>query len=521
MVKQNSKELSLLWYDYETWGANPQRDHIAQFAAIRTDLDLNPISDPIDILCKPSIDTVIDPEAVTITGLSPLKLTETGLNEWDFAQQIHTHMSLSGTCTTGYNTIRFDDECTRYLFYRNLIDPYAREWKNGNSRWDILDVVRMTHALRPEGIKWPVHENGSPSFKLEHLTKANGVAHENAHDAVSDVKATIAIAKLIKDHQPKLFDYAFALRSKHEVRKHIDVEGRRPHLHFTGKIPAIEHCMGIEVPLMVHPDRANEIIVIDIREDPSWVLDHSADQLREWLYSKTEDMPEGISRPPFKTIHINRSPMVAPMSLLDDEAANRLGVEIELINAHRNTVDQHPEILKLALDVFTSTQEYAIPEDNEHALYSGFIDDHDRNLLNKMAAGKIAKENWLNESHLLHDNRLPDIIYNVLARNFPDSLTQAQLDQWYQKRQPALISTTMGQAISLEDAIAKATQLISDFPENLALVDTKTYLSGLLEHWFVTKQSNKPAIIEPELATDEVPSVANEQHDINDQMDLF
>ena len=285
MSNNTPTEPTLLWYDYETWGANPARDRLAQFAAIRTDLNLNPIEEPINLLCKPACDTIIDPEAVAITGLSPLTLATEGMNEWDFANEIEQHFSKPGTCTTGYNTIRFDDECTRFLFYRNLIDPYAREWKNGNSRWDLLDVMRMAHALRPEGIEWPTHEDGSPSFKLEHLTAANGLSHEQAHDAVSDVKATIALARLLKQHHPKLFDYAFTLRSKHQVRKHIDLSERTPHLHFTGKIAAKAFCMGIEVPLLTHPDRANEVIVIDIREDPSWLLDHDAQTLRNWLYS--------------------------------------------------------------------------------------------------------------------------------------------------------------------------------------------------------------------------------------------
>ncbi len=158
--QQNRHELSFLWYDYETWGANPQQDRIAQFAAIRTDLDLNVIAEPIDLYCQPAIDTVINAEAVSITGLSPLELKEKGLKEWDFAQQVQNHMSFPGTCTSGYNTLRFDDECTRFLLYRNLFDPYEREWKNNNSRWDLLDVVRMTKALRPEGIQWPLREDG-------------------------------------------------------------------------------------------------------------------------------------------------------------------------------------------------------------------------------------------------------------------------------------------------------------------------------------------------------------------------
>ncbi|TCS41607.1 exodeoxyribonuclease I [Reinekea marinisedimentorum] len=514
---------TLLWYDYETWGANPMRDRLAQFAAVRTDMDLNPVGEPVDLLCKPAVDTLIDPEAVTITGLSPLQLSEAGLTEWQFAEQIHEQMSESGTCTVGYNSIRFDDECTRYLFYRNLYDPYAREWKNGNSRWDIMDMVRMTKALRPEGIEWPVKEDGSPSFKLEHLTAANGIAHEQAHDAVSDVKATIAMAKLIKDKQPKLYDYAFSLRQKREVLKHLDTMHHTPHLHFTGKVPALEHCMGIEMPLMIHPDRNNEVIVIDIRKDPRWLLEHNADQLREWLFTATDQLPEGIERPPFKTIHINRSPMVAPMSLLDEPVAERLGINLNDIATHRQWVDQHPDILKLALDIFTASRELTEPTDPEHALYSGFIDDHDRALLNKMQKQKIAKEHWLNETHNLHDSRLPELVESILARHFPDALSDEDLNEWQKRRLHYLTEPDNAQALTPEAALKKAEELLKADPENTALAETQQYLQNFYDYWFVTvraKFDTNPA--EPKPNSDNIHTETEEDSGIlSDQLDLF
>jgi len=522
MWKQQSTNITLLWYDYETWGTSPSRDRLAQFAAIRTDLDLNPIAEPIDIFCKPALDTVIDGGSVAITGLSPITLQEQGLSEWDFAHQIHTHMSQPGTCTVGYNSIRFDDECTRYMFYRNLLDPYAREWKNGNSRWDILDVVRMTKALRPDGFVWPKKEDGSDSFKLEQLTAVNGIVHEKAHDAVSDVKATIAMAKLIKQKQPKLFDFAFQLRSKHEVRAHINIEQRTPHLHFSGKIPAVEHCMGVEIPLMAHPDRNNEIIVIDIRKDPTWLLQHDSDTLRKWLYSKTDDLPEGATRPPFKTIHINKSPMIAPMSLLDDPTAERLGVNLETIAKHRAIVEKHREFSKLALDIFTSPDQREPPIDPEHALYSGFIDDHDRNILNSFVADKVAKDKWLDETHALHDDRLPEMIENVLARNFPEKLTDMQLNDWKLRRKDYLTSENTGQALTVEAALQKIEALIKESPDNAAFADTLLYLNQLNHNWFSTEGSTgSDERLAGNLTEQPVSEASDPKPDLNDQLDLF
>ena len=521
MQTPQSGDMTLLWYDYETWGANPQRDRLAQFAAVRTDLELNPIGSPIDLLCQPALDTLVDADAVAITGLSPLDLAARGLSEWDFAQQIHQHLSLSGTCSVGYNSIRFDDECTRYLLYRNMLDPYAREWKNGNARWDLLDVVRLTHALRPDGINWPTRDDGTPSFKLEHLSAANGLAHAKAHDAVSDVLATIALAKLIKQRQPKLYDYAFSLRSKHRVRQHIDIEGRQPHLHFSGKIPALEHCMGIEIPLMMHPERNNEVIVIDIRNDPSWLLAHDAQTLKTWLYSKAADLPEGATRPPFKTVHLNRSPMIASMTLLDATTAERLDVDLVRIQAHQAIVEAHPELRALALAVFTDQDRREPPADPEHALYSGFIDDHDRNLLNRMASDRIHKERWLDETHLLHDDRLPPLVESVLARNFPSALSDAQFAAWKDSRLGVLEDPDRGQALSISSALERVAAKLLDSPEHAALLDTQAYLLQRQSYWF----GAAPLTTHKASVEDSAPPAESEtdapDSNLNDQMDLF
>ncbi|WP_320827510.1 exodeoxyribonuclease I [Reinekea sp.] len=521
MQTPKSSEMTLLWYDYETWGANPQRDRLAQFAAVRTDLDLNPIGAPIDLLCQPALDTLVDADAVAITGLSPLDLSERGLSEWHFAEQIHEHLSLSGTCSVGYNSIRFDDECTRYLLYRNLLDPYAREWKNGNARWDLLDVVRMTHALRPDGIQWPVREDGNPSFKLEHLSAANGLAHAKAHDAVSDVLATIALAKLIKDRQPKLYDYAFSLRSKHRVRQHIDIEGRQPHLHFSGKIPAVEHCMGIEIPLMMHPERTNEVIVIDIRADPSWLLAHDAQTLKAWLYSKAADLPEGATRPPLKTVHLNRSPMIASMALLDASTADRLGVDLPNIRAHQAVVEAHPELRALALAVFTDPDRREPSSDPEHALYAGFIDDHDRNLLNRMASDRIAKDRWLDETHLLHDDRLPPLVTNVLARNFPHALTDAQFAAWQSGRRAVLNDPERGQPLSIAAALERVDARLLDAPDQTALLDTRQYLLQRQAYWFGPDPETTNTAPLGNSASSARSEADQPPTNLNDQMDLF
>ncbi|HCS27478.1 MAG TPA: exodeoxyribonuclease I, partial [Spongiibacteraceae bacterium] len=226
------------WHDYETWGADPSRDRASQFAGVRTDADLNIVGEPLVIYNRPTPDMVPQPEACLVTGITPQEALEKGLPERDFIRAIHAELSQPGTCGVGYNSIRFDDEVTRYTLYRNFFDVYAREWQNGNSRWDLIDVVRLCCALRPEGIEWPVGENGAVSFKLELLTAANGLSHEAAHDALSDVHATIDLARLIKREKPKLFDYALGLRKKQHVAQLLDMNRQKPVLHISSRYPA-------------------------------------------------------------------------------------------------------------------------------------------------------------------------------------------------------------------------------------------------------------------------------------------
>ena len=255
---------TFLWHDYETFGTNPRTDRPAQFAAIRTDANLNPIGEPINLLCQPAPDYLPDAQSCLITGITPQHCLQHGLPEHEFAARIHAEFSQPGTIGVGYNTIRFDDEFTRYLFWRNLIEPYSREWRNECGRWDLLDVVRLAYALRPQGINWPRHEDGKPSFKLEHLSAANGLEHTSAHDALSDVRATIALVRLLRQANQKLFDFALALHKKDRVAQELGLpttqQQAQPFLHVSGMFPPEQGCLSLMWPLADHPTNRNELI---------------------------------------------------------------------------------------------------------------------------------------------------------------------------------------------------------------------------------------------------------------------
>ncbi|NBV74630.1 MAG: exodeoxyribonuclease I [Methylococcaceae bacterium] len=319
---------SFYWHDYETFGIDPQQDRASQFAGIRTDLEFNIIDEPLVVYCRLAEDCLPSPEACLITGITPQRVAH-GLNEAEFIARIHEQLARPQTCGVGYNSIRFDDEVTRNLLYRNFYDPYAREWQQQNSRWDLIDLVRACHALRPEGINWPVNEDGVVSLKLEALSKANHIIHEHAHDALSDVYATIAMAQLIKRKQAKLLDFALGLRNKHKVLEILALGQFKPLVHISGRYPNKRHNLAVIVPLCAHPFNDKEIIVYDLSVAPEQFLALSSEELRERLFSSQETRDEALVRLPIKTLHINKCPFIAPINVLRQQDCQRLNLDLE------------------------------------------------------------------------------------------------------------------------------------------------------------------------------------------------
>lgn len=415
------------WHDYETWGANPAVDRPVQFAGLRTDMDLNIVGDPLMIFSRPSPDFLPHPDACLITGITPQQALEEGVCEAEFIAAIHRELARPGTCGAGYNSIRFDDEVTRYTLYRNFYDPYAREWQNGNSRWDLIDVVRLCGALRPEGIHWPVREDGSPSYKLETLSAANGLLHEAAHDALSDVYATIELAKLLKQRQPKLFDYALTLRDKKVVASLLDCQAQVPVFHVSGRLPAARYCSALVMPLAPHPSNKNSVIVYDLNVDPGPMLAMSAEEVSQRVFTAADDLPEGEERIPLKEIHINRSPIVATARLLDEQSSARVGIDLDQCRTHWKQIRRTEGLTAKVQKVFAGRR-FDGANDPDNDLYGGFFSDSDRKLMD--ALRRESPDALARKAFDFHDARLPELFWRYRARNFPETLGAEELAQW-------------------------------------------------------------------------------------------
>ncbi len=455
-----SNQPSLYWHDYETFGINPKTDRIAQFAGVRTDLNLNIIDKPLVIYSKATDDMLPQPEACLVTGITPQKTITDGILETGFIAAINNEFSKPNTCVVGFNNIRFDDEFTRYTLYRNFLDPYAREWQNGCSRWDIIDMVRITRALRPDGINWPLDDNGTPTNRLELITQANNIGHEAAHDALSDVHATIAVAKLIKGKQPRLYNFIFQNRLKHQVTDILKLGQMKPIIHTSGMIHSRYCNAAMVVPLAQHPTNKNGIIVYDLRYNPETLIRLDKQTLIEYLYTPKDELPEGIERIALKTIHINKCPVVVPLNTLDNSAAKRIDINRDTHRQHLDMLINCKGISKKVASLFEENN-FEPVIDPDQSLYSGgFFSNDDRQRMNTIRI--TSKEELGNLDLNFDDPRLTEMLFRYRARNFPETLADIEKQIWNKYRRDKLTKENHGSSITLDNYMKKLDELLQD-----------------------------------------------------------
>lgn len=415
---------TLLWYDYETFTARkPYR--IAQFACVRTDLDLNPVEDPVDIFCSPTPDYLPDPDACLIHGITPQYCLENGLSEFEFAKTIHAELSRPNTCSVGFNAMNFDHEVSNYLFYRTLFDPYKWFWDNDNTKWDIIDLARAFYALRPDGVKWPMKEGGGPSFRLGDLCEANEIPMVQAHDAVSDVIATFELARVLKRAQPRLFNYYFSLRSKHAVNQFIRKGSRI--VHVNSFIPAVDGCVGVYYVLGRHPVNSNSVIAVNLLEDLAPFSDLSPEEISACLYKKKVDQAPGEKRPPLTDVKTNKSPFVAEYRTLSQESKQRFNIDDDVIEQREQFIRDNPALQSRILKSYT-VAEFPAATDVDVALYDGFIPKNDGWLLSEINAAPTEHLNL--DVSQFRDKRLPELVKRFFARSFLNELDTADGSWW-------------------------------------------------------------------------------------------
>lgn len=428
---------SFLFYDLETFGQDPRRTRVAQFAAIRTDADLNMIDAPVSFYVKPADDLLPSPIATLITGITPQHALAEGISEAEAFSRINDLMARPGTCTLGYNTLRFDDEFVRHGLFRNFFDPYEREWRNGNSRWDLLDMLRLVHALRPDGIAWPQREDGATSFKLEHLALANDVRQGDVHEALSDVHATIGMARLFKQAQPRLWDYALKLRDKRFVGSLLDVDAMQPVLHISMRYRAQRMCAAPVMPIARHPYINNRVIALDLEGDIDGLLALPAETLAARLYTRAADLAEGEQRVPLKEVHLNKVPALVAWNHLRPSDHARLGIDVATVEANAARVrEAGPALVEKVRQVYGG-ERVATVSDVDASLYDGFLADGDKALMSRLRTSPPAELAGFAER--LKDPRMPELLFRYRARNHPQTLDAGERGRWNDYRRQRLL----------------------------------------------------------------------------------
>ena len=460
---------TFFFYDLETSGLNPRNDRIMQFAGQRTNLELEPIGEPYNILVKLNDDTLPDPDALIVTGITPQETQADGYTEAEFARILIDEIFTEDTITVGFNSIRFDDEFIRALFWRNFIDPYEWAWRDGRSRWDLLDVVRMTRALRPEGIEWPVVD-GKEVNKLELITKQNGIDHLKAHDALSDVEALMDVTKLIKEKQPQLYAHLLEYRDKKKVQSLINLETKKPFVYVSGRYDAEFHKATVAFPLTA--GRNGNVMVYDLRYDPTPFLGMSVDELTTILYAKWEDrQKEGFQKLPIKELQYNRAPAVAPLGVLERENGwEHISLTEELVTKHRNILLSVPSFAENIRSVLEARPEFPKEEDPEAKLYDGFVGDGDKLRIDKVRQASAKDLADLHPDFV--DERLSPLLLHYKARNFPQSLAEDEVPLWEEWRGNRIKKQLVTFVPRLNELAAK-----------YAGDDTKEYILQELQLW--------------------------------------
>lgn len=439
---------TFFFYDLETSGLSARDDRIMQFAGIRTDMELNPIGEPYNLLVALNDDTLPSPDALMVTSITPQQTVADGYTEAQFAKILSEEVFCDGTIAVGFNNIRFDDEFVRHLFWRNFYDPYEWCWKNDCSRWDMLDVIRLTRALRPEGIKWPVDAEGKPTNRLELITKENGIDHLKAHDALSDVEALIAVTKLIKEKQPQLYEYLLKMRSKNEVKKLINLDDKKPFVYASGRYDSEHNKTTVAFPLTSGSN--GNVLVYDLRYDPAQFVDLSSKELAKKVFATWEErQAEGFVKLPVKELQYNRAPAVAPLGVLEQgDGWSKIHLDQATIEKHKKTLLSAPHFAETIREIFESKPEFKKSPDPEAQLYDGFVGDKDR--LHIEAVRNASERELADFTPEFSDERLVPLLMHYKARSFPKTLSSDEVRAWETWRTERIARQLPGFMKSLE-----------------------------------------------------------------------
>ena len=496
-----------VFYDYETFSSSV-KGAVSQFAAIRTDSRFR-ILEKTDIFCQCAQDTLIEPEACFITGITPVD-TLSGMTEYEFAHYINElFLAKKNTYIVGYNNNFFDDEVTRNMLYRNGVDPYAWAWKGFNKRLDVLPLVRLVAALRPGVLVIPevddVDDSGrvvgkKVSFKLEHLSAANGIVHENAHNALSDVEALIAILDIISTKAPDLFTAYLNNSDKKAVTSFVQSNDTFGFSHFRfgrkSLYAAPARLMG-EI-------KDGKYLSWDLRVSPEPYLASSDDELRAMLsMTRSERVEAGFPETHgFLTFKVNGLPALFDKELLTNEIRQKLGFDDGALAANEQMLADNDAFINRMTAIYRDTQYAPIPDDTDLNLYcsdnGGFFTQEESLWITEFRRASSWAERLAFWATLDECSRLKLIFFRVIGRNSPESFYGEFKEAWEMYVSARLCGLTLNAYTSVAELIEKLEcpefnkRWVVDQRADAVKISLMEYVASLHKQFNLTLESYTP-----------------------------
>lgn len=359
------------------------------------------------------MDYLPNPKSLLITNISIQYLQKNGINEYFFSKKIFKIFMGKNTCIVGFNNISFDNILTRHLFYRNLFDPYEWSWKNGNSSWDILDVLRAFYIFFPNKILWPKNNKGFISFKLSDITKINKIKHNNIHDAYSDVLATILVSRLLKKVSENFFFFLYFSTRKNNLLQFLKKNEKKPFFYISSFFGSSFFNIGCVMFLMFHPNIKNSFFLIDLKKNLNVLLNlYYSQNLR--INSIQELFQYGII-----LVSLNKSPIFLSYSFLSSKKCYNL--KIDYLKCQRNffLLLNNFSFLTWIRSLFSQKSFFNIKNITNNVdlmLYKNFFNFSDKNILLDFHGKKPLQ--WKDFYFKFKDFRIKNLIFNLLGRNF-------------------------------------------------------------------------------------------------------
>lgn len=359
--------MSFIFYDTETTGTHTAFDQILQFAAIYTDEELNEI-ERFEIRCRLLPNIVPSPGAMRVTRLKVSQLTDTTLpSHYEMMCSIRQKLlEWSPSTFLGYNTIKFDENLLRQAFYQTLHPLYLTNTL-GNSRTDIMRIAQAASVYAPGALVIPNNADGKPNYKLDRLAPANGFEHEDAHEALSDVEATLHIAKLILKRSPDVWSAFMRFSTKAAVADYASNEQAFCLTEFYYG----DAYSWLVAPLGASAMNSSEFYVYNLGVDPN-----SLSSLKNTeLIARLNTLPK-----PVRTIRTNAAPMIFS---LDDAPHSASGKSLsqEELDRRVSILEADLALKKRLITVFEQTkQEWPASPHVEEQIYNGFYQRDDEEL---------------------------------------------------------------------------------------------------------------------------------------------